>query len=492
MSPKAKPDGSGLNLVDDPTPAIVAAAIALGALLAGLDYYQPAGAPLVVVVAVGITAIAFAKLLGWRVGVLVVLIVTSFIDRYTFSIGRVAIRPEQAAVLVAFAFIFFDRLRHGGWLSSFRLSRSEVALLGWFAVGLVSSVALAPARGQSLKILALLCISSLALFLPRRLVENDSQLLDRVVHWLLLAFAVEAAYTLVAYFLRLAGPIISLSVNPAGGHLNAYGTLWEPNVLGAVSGAGAVAWAYLGRGHFRRAWIGVALCLSAMITSFSRASWLAVVLVLLLALVLAKRARIEIRTLAIATAATLVVAAGVIAADRTGRYYQPVTPSSTSEPAPRTSFGGSNRLLAILVNGVDVLGRLYQFQTAFDDLKGSPVNILLGGGIDSYGERHTTAGRPQHIASLELAIVNDTGVLGLLVFLGLAALVAAEVWRTRADPRVTGLGAMVLVLALTNTSTETLELMITWLLLGLLLAATQVARVISAPGLDRTVRDIAS
>jgi O-antigen ligase len=108
---------------------------------------------------------------------------------------------------------------------------------------------------------------------------------------------------------------------------------------------------------------------------------------------------------------------------------------------------------------------------------------LLGNGTSSYGERHPVAGQPeQHIANLELAVLNDTGVIGLLVFAAFAVAVARAAWRQRHDPTVAGLGAATLVIAATNTATETTELMITWLMLGLLLLAADVAR---RPPFDR-------
>ena len=54
-------------------------------------------------------------------------------------------------------------------------------------------------------------------------------------------------------------------------------------------------------------------------------------------------------------------------------------------------------------------------------------------------------------------------------------------WRHRESANVVGLGAMLLVLAISNTATETLELMITWLLFGLLLAAIQNAAQVIEP-----------
>jgi hypothetical protein len=446
------------------------------------------------VLAVGLAAFVLTRLLGVRVGLVLLLIVTCLVDRFTFPLSGFSIRPEQVAALVALAVLVVGRIHEGRGLP-LRPNLAEVALLAWFIVGLVSSVLAAPSRGQSLKILVLLMVSALAVALPRRLLEDRAEEVEQAVRWLLLAFAVEGAYTLIAYFLRIFGPIVSLSVNPAGGHLNAFGTLWEPNVLGAVCGAGAVAWAHLGKRYFDHTWIGIGICLSAMVISFSRASWIATVFVLVLSLILPLRHRIDIRALGLGVAVTLLVGGGVVVADRLGDYYPPesAAPSTGAVgPPPAGTKSSLSRIFGVLANNVDVLGRLYQVETVIADLRGSPVLIALGSGIDSYGERHTNAGRPQHLASLELEIVNDTGLLGLVVFALFGVAVATAALRSRGDPVVTGLGAMVLVIAITNVSTETLELMITWLFIGLLLAAVDAAGAAvtaSSSATARTARD---
>jgi O-antigen ligase len=111
---------------------------------------------------------------------------------------------------------------------------------------------------------------------------------------------------------------------------------------------------------------------------------------------------------------------------------------------------------------------------------------LIGLGVDSYGEVHKDLiGVAQQLGNLELAVVNETGVIGLLLFVGVIVVIAAGAWKYRSDNTVLGLSAMVLVLGLANQATETLELMITWLLVGLLLTALQQASV-------RTARDTGS
>ena len=461
------------SLLDGTTLTVLATAVVVGALLFWLASLQSRWAFAAMVGAVGVMALVYGRLLGARLGLIVLLIVTCLIDRHAFPLSRVSLRPEQVAALIGLAFFVVERVRSGRGLA-LQLSLAEIALGAWFLVGLISSVLLAPSRSQSIKVLALLIVSSLALLLPRRVLAERPTEIRPVVRWLLLAVAAESAYTLLTYFLHLVGPTVSLSVNPAGGHLNAYGTLWEPNVLGAICGAGAVAWTYLGRRHFRHAWIGIGLCLGATIVSFTRFAWIAVAFLLVLSLVLPLRRQIDLRSFGLSIALAVVIGAAVIAADRLGDYYpqQPAVSGASAPPPPKSS-----RILGVVGNNVDVLGRLYQFESVFADVGGRPLQLLLGGGVDSFGERHTNSGVPQHLANLELTIVNDTGALGLLVFAAFVCAITRSAWRTRSDPTVVGLSAMVLVIAITNTSTETLELMITWLLIGLLLAAVQAAEV---------------
>jgi hypothetical protein len=454
---------------------IVSIAVVLGLSLGALHYSQSRFAAYVMVMAVGLVGAAYIRLLGLTVGPIVLLIVTCFVDQWVFSVGRFNIRPEQVAVIVGLGALVLKRIRNAVDLE-LRPNLPEVLLLGWFAIGLVSSLVVAQDRGESLKILALLVISAAAMVLPRRLLRHDQALLDQVIAWLLLAFAVEAAYALAAYFLHLFGPTVALTLNPASGHLDAQGTMWEPNVLGAVCGAGAIAWLVLGSRHFHHAWIGSALCLTACVASLTRSAWLAVLLLLILGVATPVRHRIDLRALGAGLLATLILTAGVVVADSLGAY----------------SPGGGGGVVAAVGNGTDLLGRLRQVEPVLQDLKKTRLGLIFGGGIDSFGQRHLIQGGPEHLASLEVTVINDTGLLGSIVFAAFGLSIAMATWRARHDLTVIGLGGMVLLVALTNTATQTLELMITWLLIGLLLGAVQVADSVSAPAIARKARDTAA
>lgn len=444
--------------------------IALGLAIGGLASVHSRWAAAAMVIVVIAAATIFVRVLGWSVGLAVLLIVTCLIDRNTFPVGGLNIRPEQIAGILVLVTLVVRGLRSKRDLSLIRPDRIELALIAWFAVALVSSVVAALNRVESLKILALLMLSSLALFLPRRLIADSPEKFEQVAGWALLALAFESAYASLAYLAHVFGPTISLSVNPATGQLDAYGTLWEPNVLGAMAGAGAVGWAFLGPRYFKHPWIGVAICLTACVAGFARAAWLAVLVVIILALATPIRQRIDFMTLAVGSLGATLMTAWILASDRLGTH----TPAAA---------GGVSSAVG---NATDILGRLYQFAPVFTDLKQRP---FLGGGIDSFGQRHVLAGVHEHLGNLGLLVLNDTGLVGLLVFAAFVVAIVLAVWRCRENATVVGLAAMVTVIAITNQATETLELMITWLLIGLLLAAIDAAAPISSPAIARTARD---
>jgi O-antigen ligase len=342
-------------------------------------------------------------------------------------------------------------------------------------ISLISSVTAAPDTSRSVKGLALLVIASLGLLLPRRMIdtENAHEQMDLIVKIFLLAMAVEGAYGAAAWLAHVFGSNLSISANPVTGHLSAYGTLWEPNVFGAFCAAGAIAWTWFGPRYFRFAWIGVGLCLAGTLVSFTRAAWGVVIVVLAISLL----GRARLRPVALALVATAAFALVAFGAEQVGNYYNYYVPVQGVMPQY------SNRgLFPLLLNAVDVIGRLDQLRIGAGDIMS---HLLLGNGTASFGERHLDNGQPEHLANLELAVLYDTGIVGLLIFLGFLGTIAYAAWRRRDDPYVAGLGMTALVIAVTDAATETTELMITWLLLGLLVMAIDMA----APAANRSTSD---
>ena len=442
-----------------PAALVVGAGIALAIVQAVLASMHSMWATASMVLAVLLFAGLFTRLLGLEVGTLALLIATTVTDRFTFPAGSFNLRAEEVAAGFAVVVLVASRLRD----RPVRLQPpnfAETALLAWFAIALVSSLAVAPNRFDSLKVLGLLMISTVAVFVPRRLLAADPRKLDEATRWLLLAVAAESVYALSVFFVHVLGPTLSMSENR--GQLAVYGTLWEPNVLGALCAAGTIAWTFLGRLYYSRQWIGIALCASASIVTFTRAAWIAIAVVLAVTLVTSLRRRVDLRAIPIAALATVIVAGAVLAAERLANYY----PKDPFVPLHGTTNIGGN-----VGDRIDIIGRIYQVAPVLHDLRANP---FVGDGIASFGQHYVAAGVPEHIANLELSLLNDTGVLGVLAFAAFALAVFVSAWRESQDPMVLGLAATVLVIATTNQATETLELMITWLLVGLLTTAVSI------------------
>ncbi len=429
-------------------------------LLAGRSWAAPAAAA--AVLAVGAY---YARVFGLQVGLVVLLIVASVADHFTFPVGPVAFRAEQIAALFALTALVVVKVRaaDASWLKP---NLAEGMLLVWFACNVISSVLASPDRRLSLKILVLIGVCSLGFFLPRRLLGGPGagEQIETVVRWLLIVFATEAAYGALMYTLHVFGLNISLSRNPASGHVGAYGTLWEPNVFGAFAAAGAVAWVYLGRGRFKRPWLGLVAGVAGLFDSVTRAAWLVAALAGALGLALpGLRRRLDMRMLAMGAIGSLVVVVAMVGLEQFGTY-------TVDPPVATRGYG----LLAALLNLVDVVGRYNQLAPIMDDIQG---HILLGRGTASFEALHVVSGIPEHVASLPLLVLNDTGLIGLALFVRFVAAVFARAWSRRGVAIVAGLGQVGLVIGLTNLATETMELMIGWLLVGLLIAAVDHAGV---------------
>ncbi|MHB8612757.1 MAG: hypothetical protein ACYDAL_10060 [Candidatus Dormibacteraceae bacterium] len=418
--------------------------------------------PLMVLAVIGLGAF-YVRVFGIRAGLVLLLLVASVVDRFTFRAGPVDLRAEEIAGLCAFLAVatLGMRDRSLAWL---RPTVPELVLIAWFACSVISSVLASPDKKLSAKIIALVAVCALGFLLPRRILTGRcaNKDFETVTRWLLIVFATESAYGMLAYLLHVFGPTISIAANPASGHLAAYGTLWEQNVFGGFAAAGAVAWSYLGRRLFRHPWIGIAACTGALIDSITRTAWLVAAAVAALGLALpGLRRRLDFATLGSGTLALLAVIGATLAAHRLGNYVVPVRGSTSS---------GHGSFLSAILNLVDVVGRVKQLGPIQSDIRG---HLVLGRGTASFEALHVTNGIPEHVASLPLLILNDTGLLGLVAFGAFAATVFIRAWSRRGSLRVAALGQVALVIGLTNLATETTELMIGWLLVGLLMAACE-------------------
>jgi O-Antigen ligase len=481
---------------------VAALAAFAGSALLGLvaASASPWAFPAAAVITLSIYAV-FAWAFDARVGVLALLFLVCALDAFEFSAGPIFVRTEQIAAVIGFVVIVATRGAGRRWWLP---SALEWVLLIWFALNVLSSLIAAPQFGASMKVLVLMVLSSAGLLIPRRLnLSQDG--LHQAIRLQLLVFAGAAAYGLVALVLA---PILhsdfGMTFNRLTKQLVASGSLWESNVFGAYCASGAVAWALLGPRWFswRSTGLGLGLCFCGVLVSLTRASWVALLLVAVIILVGPLRKKIEPRSIWVAAAmfgSTLVLfslaeGAGIYSAsggphrpDQALAYIGPAkatsTPSSgtgstplttppTATPTPTAISSPGPNLGGIVSDPRDIVGRIQQAEVVFHDLRTHP---FFGGGTASYGERYQFQGMQLWIASLPLRVLNDTGIAGFAVFVLFLTLIAATAWRARRDLLATTLGLILLLIFMTNLSTETLELMFTWLFIGVAVAASEIS-----------------
>ncbi|MGH7775881.1 MAG: hypothetical protein ACREPI_01725 [Candidatus Dormibacterales bacterium] len=462
---------------------LLASAALLVAFLGALAGWRNTAATALAVALVVAAGLGWSRLVGFPMGAVMLLVVTGVADRLTFPLGRISLRPEEVAVACALGVLAWS-LASPSSQKAIEPRAEELVLAGWLGLNVVSSLLLSPLFGASAKIVLLLAICAGGFVLPRRLLSGEADV-RLAVRFLMVLLAGEAAYGVGAFLLHLAGPTVSVSVNGSTGQLMAFGTLWEPNVFGAFSSAGAILWILLGRRLFS-GWVvpglGAGICATAVLVSFTRAAWIAVVAVLVIALVADRLRRRGLalvpRSTALAACLFLVLGGAAWAGELHGSYHLTAAQAagiSGSGQSPAgggggTAVTGSASPGGVITNSVDVVGRLVQVREVLHEVKSSP---LIGLGTATYGQRHQYQGSPFWLADLELRILYDTGLLGAALFAAFVIIIVVKAWRRRRSALVVALSAAALSLAITDTSTETMELMITWLVLGLSVAAIE-------------------
>ncbi len=282
----------------------------------------------------------------------------------------------------------------------------------------------------------------------------------------------EALVALVLHAAHLAGfGGWGVSVDWRLGYAQPQGTLIEPNVLGALAGAAAVALVLRAsdRGAGLRARslaaLGAAPLLVAVAASLTRAAWVAVPFALVAVVALSRRSA---RRLALAAAA--VAAAALLALFLAPR-------SLTALGEARTGLAGKVASFANLSEDVNVAMRLRTYDAALELFRERP---LLGAG---HGAMERIAAvedaRLAWAGNLEVHLLADTGLAGAAALLLFLALALARVARAARAPdgrrHLERLGAL-LVLLLCAQATETSWLSSFWVLFGLALAAVRPAR----------------
>jgi O-antigen ligase len=440
--------------------------LCVAAVLSGLLLSQFVSAAYVF----GAMALAFSLvsvLVHWPYGALLTIAVASVMPRISVGFGGWNARPEHYAVgLVSAAFLV-------RWLLAERpripWTKADQFLIAYVVWNYVSSALMSPDPKMTLRWALLNNLAILPYWLIRFLVTDE-----RTLRWMFRVFVaigiIESAYAITCFASRLfLGTSFGVEVDQyAAGFGGIYGTQYEPNLLGSYSGSVAIMLLVL---YFLRdrkpGWMvgGTVVALAALLVSLSRAALLSVVLVSIVLLVLGLRRGV------VRAARLLPLGLGL------ALLLMPIVETGGRNLAERFA-----NLSGVGVQGdTEAMGRLVEWVAAAEDIVQHP---LAGNGTASFQlladvKQLPILGDRPWIANSLVRILNDTGVVGLLLIGGAAIAVGKQasnrIKRGGVGREVViALSAGCLVYALAFMSTDGSMLAFFWVHAGLLASACQV------------------
>lgn len=444
-------------------PSLAAAGIC-GGILAALS-------PLLAAAAAAGTAAVTALLCLPAEGLAAVLSGASFLSGLALEAGPFSVRPEQAAGLA----IGLALLPRRGLAS---LPRVTLLAALWLAVGLLSALVF-PEPGRGLVHTARLLATTVPLFaLPAAL--STPERAERAWDLFLLFCVVEGLVGLAALAAYLAfGTTWGMTVEQYLGFAHPQGTLLEPNLLGTLTAAGALALLLrtsrreVPPRQRRLAAAGALVCLLALVASVTRAAWIALpVAAILVALAVPGSERTPDRRSRRRLVLAGVLASLLVASAAFVLFRERIDEAAAS----RSGISAKVAALASLHEDPNVVVRFRSYAAALSLFRESPLVGMGHGAMERVrgAEDRTLA----WAGNLEVHLLADTGLVGLFLLLGLVAAVAARTLRaaragTGPDERgraLERLGALAVLLVCAQ-ATETTWLASFWVLLGLLLAA---------------------
>lgn len=363
-----------------------------------------ASAPLVVVAVVGLPVSVVAT----------ALVVSSLVSGGRFPFAGFNFLPEHVVVAVLLTVLV---LRRPAAIVR-RPATYEAWLLAWIAWNGLVSLVYADDPAASLAIVAWMLLAWLILWSVRGVLLTEPGARAQILR---VGSAVAAAMGLVAFvtWLSALAGFTTWGVQPefVTGTVASTGLALEANIFGAQG----LFWLFLVvrarilHGTRLSSWVVLGLTLG-IVSSMTRAVWLAAVVLGVGIFVVARTGRrvrlarpvgrLRAWVVSIAAVALLMVVGAPVGA----------------KLAHSLDFGSSTGS-----------SRLENWKVAVDDL-GEDGAYLFGLGTNSFGQRHlspTIPGEPDYLGNLGLALLYDTGVVGLGLFAGAAASIALRPSRAR-------------------------------------------------------------
>lgn len=395
-------------------------------------------------------------------GAIIALIIASCAPRLFVEIGGLKARPEHfvcGILCISIFFLWKKRSRPVQWIWP------DYLLIAYAAMNLFSSLFMSIEPRQTIKWALQQVLIILTYFFLRILIQDRKDLRKAFMAMLVIG-AVAVAYGIICFYSNLFFRTeFGMTIAQYGDLSAPYGLQYEANLLGSTSGALSVMMLvmYL-YDHRRRFLVGFALALAGMAISLSRGALGASVIGLGTVAILGLRKGLLRRDIVMNVAKATLCALLVVLPAVVPQYSQRFTTMDIGEPAvdPNT------------------LTRIVQVSSAFEEVLKHP---LLGGGTSSFqlafdwqalGEEWEDQG---WIGNTEMRVLHDTGIVGLVIFIGFLASLfrrSRRALKLEPNPVLVALLTSALVYCISFQATEGTLLAFPWVHLGLIGCAISV------------------
>jgi O-antigen ligase len=450
---------SSIASIPNPTPLLF-----LVTAIAILAWPDAVGITALTVIALIVLPLAVALLARSPQASIVAIIVASAVPRLFIPIGGLKARPEHIVsglMLLALPFLWKKQTQPVQWIKADYWAIAFVALM-LFSSAIMSVAPLQTTKWALQQILALL-----PYFLLRVLITDWARF--RVAfRTLVISGAVTLIYAVISFYSYvLFGSSFGVATDQYASDIPAtYGLQYEGNILGAYGAAFTILMLVLYMQKREPKFLfGYALCgLASVCVSLSRAALGAAVLVIAVTGYIAFRRKLLDRKvvfrIAAATLATALLLSPLILQHFQERFSTVDISDVTSDP--------------------NTLTRAVTTVSALDEVAKHP---LFGGGISSFQlafdwqDFGTEWEGDAWIGNTELRILHDTGIAGLIAFIGFLFLLvrqARKLLKNKFKIELLALLLSGLVYCITFQTTEGTLLAFPWVLLGLIGCAVSI------------------
>jgi O-antigen ligase len=448
-----------------------AGAVGLG-LLAGLVPWLVQRSPVVAAVVVGAPAVLVVLAAGWPFSGVATLIAAAVLTHYRFDVGAVSVRPEHLAAVVTAVLGGLQLIVHRRGL---RMPVAAWFGLAWWAMNLISGLFFSPLAASGLQNGVRVGVGAITFILMVNLIPDRRRWWWAVCFYAAVGIA-EASFGILARLLFPFGINLGVQVSWNFTEPIPYGTFEEGNLFGSHIAIWAILiLALLAAAGPIRQWqrrrfllaAGLGVLLLGLFLSLSRAAWLTLVVGAALVWIFQGRNPWlhTNRLLLSATAAPFVVLL-VLA-------ITPYLPASLPFVDRLQSF-------LTLSSDPTFSARLNDWGLAWNDWLQQP---LTGWGPGSFYDLHgLLRANPAWISNLSLRLLQETGILGFLSFLGFfLALLVPAIKTVSQQPdhreRIALLGLVIgflVLIGLAYQSTDGIWLAAGWVHAGLIAAGTRI------------------